>query len=147
MIGSVWDQYSLSSATSAHAIFVSVIGNGEWPTRPLSGEAIPANWIRRSNGVVTNKIYTKRGAMSIIGCSGARLRPCIRARSNMSTELLVTVDEAAKRLGMGRSFLYQLIRRGELPSVRIGGLRRVAAADIEGFVERVREQGGIAVDG
>ncbi len=57
----------------------------------------------------------------------------------MSEVLLLKVSEAARRIGLGRSFTYQLIRRGELRSVKIGGSRRVAVADVEEFVLRLRE--------
>lgn len=31
-----------------------------------------------------------------------------------------TVDKAAKRLGIGRNQAYEAVRRGEIPSVKIG---------------------------
>ena len=58
----------------------------------------------------------------------------------MSNPLLLTVTEAAQRIRLGRSFTYDLIRRGELRSVKIGGARRVLAADLEEFVQRLRDQ-------
>ncbi|MBI5284955.1 MAG: helix-turn-helix domain-containing protein [Chloroflexi bacterium] len=60
--------------------------------------------------------------------------------------MLLTVAEAAQRIRLGRSFTYDLIRRGTLPSVKIGGARRVAVADLEEFVRHLREQsdGGAA---
>lgn len=57
----------------------------------------------------------------------------------MGEKLLLTVDEAAKRMGLGRSFTYDLIRRGALVSLKIGGARRVAIADLEEFVGRLRD--------
>jgi excisionase family DNA binding protein len=32
----------------------------------------------------------------------------------------VTVDEAARRLGLGRNATYEAVRRGEVPAIRIG---------------------------
>jgi len=55
-------------------------------------------------------------------------------------ELLVTVTEAARRLRLGRSATYLLIQRGELPSIKIGGSRRVAVADLHEFVDRLRAE-------
>ncbi len=57
----------------------------------------------------------------------------------MSEVLLLTVTEAAHRIGLGRTVTYDLIRRGELRSLKIGGSRRVAVADVEEFVIRLRE--------
>ena len=41
------------------------------------------------------------------------------------TRLLLTVDEAAERLGIGRTTAWSLVRSGDLESVQIGRLRRV----------------------
>jgi excisionase family DNA binding protein len=56
-------------------------------------------------------------------------------------KLLLTVDEAAQRLGIGRSHAYAYVLSGELESVKIGRSRRVPAAAVEDFIERLRERG------
>ena len=58
----------------------------------------------------------------------------------MNDKMLLTIREAAQRIGLGRTFTYDLIRRGELRSVKIGGARRVAVADLEEFVGRLRSE-------
>ncbi len=58
----------------------------------------------------------------------------------MTDELLVTVREAGRRLGVGRSTTYQLLRQGALPSVLIGSSRRIAVKDLEAFIDRLRER-------
>ena len=50
--------------------------------------------------------------------------------------LLLRPTEAAEALGLGRAKAYQLIRDGELPSVRIGKSVRVPAAQLREWVER-----------
>lgn len=55
--------------------------------------------------------------------------------------LLLTVNEVAERLGLGRTKVYELLGRGEIASVHIGAARRVPASALEAYVERlVREQ-------
>lgn len=54
-------------------------------------------------------------------------------------KLLLTPAEAAQALGIGRSKLYELIRAEVVPSVRIGGCRRVAAVDLAEVVTRLRQ--------
>ena len=54
-----------------------------------------------------------------------------------SDKLLVTVEEAARRLSIGRSHVYERLLRGSLRSVRIGRSRRIAARDLEAFIERL----------
>jgi excisionase family DNA binding protein len=48
--------------------------------------------------------------------------------------VLLTVDEAAERLRVGRSTMYSLIRSGAVDSVKIGSLRRVPAEALPEFV-------------
>jgi len=55
-------------------------------------------------------------------------------------KLLLTIPEAADRLGIGRSKLYELVAEGELGVVRIGRAVRVEAAEIVDFVTRLRQE-------
>jgi excisionase family DNA binding protein len=48
----------------------------------------------------------------------------------MPERVLLTVEEAAERLGIGRTSMFKLIRTGEIESVRIGRLRRVPVSEI-----------------
>lgn len=52
---------------------------------------------------------------------------------------LVKVTVAAGMLGVGRSTVYELIRRGELETVHIGRACRVPTAAIQRFVDRLRD--------
>jgi excisionase family DNA binding protein len=48
---------------------------------------------------------------------------------------VLTPEEVAEVLRLSRSTAYHLIEAGELPSVRIGRLRRVRKADLERWME------------
>ncbi len=50
--------------------------------------------------------------------------------------LLLTVEEAARRLGIGRSLAWRLVRSGELLSVRIGRLVRVPERKLQAWLDR-----------
>lgn len=50
--------------------------------------------------------------------------------------LLLTVEEAARRLGIGRSLAWRLVRSGELPSVRLGRLVRVPERNLQIWLDR-----------
>jgi excisionase family DNA binding protein len=52
--------------------------------------------------------------------------------------LLLTVEEAAKRLRLGRTLVYRLISSGELESVKVGRLRRVPAECLPEYVDTLR---------
>jgi len=62
-------------------------------------------------------------------------------RGSDSTErLLLSPVEAARRLGIGRSTLYELLAAGEVESLHIGRRRLIAAVALVEFVERRRTQ-------
>ncbi|MEU1673813.1 helix-turn-helix domain-containing protein [Streptomyces roseifaciens] len=54
------------------------------------------------------------------------------------TLVLLTVEEAARRLQIGRTVCYRLIRSGELESIDIGRLRRVPADAPAAYLARRR---------
>jgi excisionase family DNA binding protein len=49
--------------------------------------------------------------------------------------LLLRPIECAKATGLGRSYVYDLIRRGEIPSVRIGRSVRVPAHQLRAWID------------
>lgn len=55
--------------------------------------------------------------------------------------LLLTVEETARRLRMGRTLVYRLISSGELESVKVGRLRRVPAECLPEYVAALRRTG------
>ena len=52
-------------------------------------------------------------------------------------QLLVTPEEAARRLSVGRTTIYELMSSGELQSVNIGRCRRVPVSSLSLFVNRL----------
>ncbi|MFI5630616.1 excisionase family DNA-binding protein [Streptomyces sp. NPDC051664] len=57
-----------------------------------------------------------------------------------NTLVLLTVEEAARRLRIGRTVCYRLISSGELESITVGRLRRVPADAVPEFVTRCRKR-------
>lgn len=53
--------------------------------------------------------------------------------------LVVDVPEAGRLLGVSPRSAWRLVRSGEVPSVRIGGSRRVLVADIDRYLADLRE--------
>lgn len=51
--------------------------------------------------------------------------------------LFVSVEEAARSLGIGRTTAWTLVRNGELRSVAIGARRLVAVDDIRAYADRL----------
>lgn len=57
-------------------------------------------------------------------------------------KLLLTVEETAGLIGIGRTKVFELIASGVLESVRIGGARRVPTAAVADYVEGLRAEAG-----
>lgn len=51
--------------------------------------------------------------------------------------VLLTVEEAARQLSIGRSTMYALIKAGHIATVRVGHLRRVPAAALTAYVDQL----------
>lgn len=54
-------------------------------------------------------------------------------------KLLLTPEEAADVLSIGRSKLYTLLATGDVPSVRIGACRRIPLSALVEYVERLTD--------
>lgn len=53
---------------------------------------------------------------------------------------LVDVQKAMTMLGgVGRSYLYELLARGEIEAVKVGRRRMVIVSSIDAFVDRLRQ--------
>jgi excisionase family DNA binding protein len=55
-------------------------------------------------------------------------------------KLLVTPEEAAVILSVGRTRIFELIANGQLPSVRIGASRRIPMGGLEQLVEQLLDE-------
>jgi excisionase family DNA binding protein len=55
-----------------------------------------------------------------------------------SGRMLLTVAEAAERLGIGRSTMYVLIADGQVDTVRVGRLRRIEPEALTAYISRMR---------
>lgn len=54
--------------------------------------------------------------------------------------LLISVEGAAKLLGIGRSAIYQLTMSGDVKSVKVGRRRLVVRASVQEFVDRLADE-------
>jgi excisionase family DNA binding protein len=64
--------------------------------------------------------------------------PRMSLSDNKTVRLLLTVEEAADQLGIGRTLMYALVKDGEVESVHIGRLRRIPADALPRYLERLR---------
>jgi excisionase family DNA binding protein len=51
-----------------------------------------------------------------------------------ATKVLLTIEEAAAMLSLGRTFTYDLVMRNQIMSVKVGRKRRIPAFALQAFV-------------
>jgi excisionase family DNA binding protein len=56
--------------------------------------------------------------------------------------IVLTIEEAAECLGIGRTLMYSLVTAGYVESVRIGRLRRIPADALDQYVAALRAAQG-----
>lgn len=59
-------------------------------------------------------------------------------KEQVGEQLLATIDETARRLGVGRSSIYQLIKDKKLEAVKIGRSVRIPIDSTIALVQRLR---------
>jgi excisionase family DNA binding protein len=60
------------------------------------------------------------------------------ARNLPPLRLLLTVEQAAEQLGIGRTLMYALVKQGTVESVQIGRLRRIPADALPRYLAQLR---------
>jgi excisionase family DNA binding protein len=58
----------------------------------------------------------------------------------MPERALLTVEEAARYLGVGRTLMYQLIKDQEIETVQIHRLRRVPREAVDAYAARIQNK-------
>ncbi len=64
----------------------------------------------------------------------------------MEDEHLLKSEEVAHKLHVSRSFAYLLMKRGEIPTVRIGTAVRVRPEDLQQYISEKASQNGTAIN-
>lgn len=62
-------------------------------------------------------------------------------RSVVVPRIVLTVEQAAESLAIGRTLMYELVGSGAVESVRIGRLRRIPTDAVAEYVTRLRAAG------
>jgi excisionase family DNA binding protein len=111
------------------------------PTQHRVGSHLVANLGRlamaRRTAVHTLELVSQRRSRA----QGRRpeSRQTVDVTLRTSDRMLLTVEEAAERLGVGRSTMYQLIANGLLETVRVGRLRRIEPDALASYIAGLRQ--------
>lgn len=76
--------------------------------------------------------------MHDIRAPGAELQHDIEPPAGADVAIVLSVEQAAAALGIGRSFMYALVGTGAVESIKIGRLRRIPTESLHTFVRSLR---------
>lgn len=54
--------------------------------------------------------------------------------------ITVKIPEARRMTGIGRSKLYELIKAGDIPTIKVGSMTLVSIKGIEGFLKKCGQE-------
>ncbi len=54
--------------------------------------------------------------------------------------LAIGPDEAARMVGLGHSLFWQLLKRGDIPSIKVNNRRLILVSDLERWLLKLRDQ-------
>ena len=61
--------------------------------------------------------------------------------------VLLTVEQAADTIGIGRTTAFALVKSGELKSVKVGRLRRIPLDEIQAYTARLLAEQNPTIEG
>jgi len=130
------DQLAQLLATSQASVIPDPSGRPAVPDQ-MAVFTLPAAWAQNTREL--------RDALALAaGESGAATASASRTASGavapVEDRLVFTVEEAAGLLGISRSFAYEAVQRGEIPSMRIGRRILVPKAALERQLQGTQPQ-------
>ena len=69
-----------------------------------------------------------------------RKRKTANVGQSLESKLLLSVDEVAVSLSLGRSLVYKLVMHGEIPSITVGRMRRIPVTSLQAYVSEQLSQ-------
>jgi excisionase family DNA binding protein len=60
----------------------------------------------------------------------------VSVQEAVPAKVLLTVEEVAEAMGLGRTYVYELVMRREIRSIKLGRKRRIPVTALEEFVAR-----------
>ena len=84
--------------------------------------------VQMSSHTASQQAQTRSGSATELRLEG------LSRHDGAQGTLLMTIAEAARTLSIGRTLMYELVRRGQIASVSIGRVRRIPRTALEAFV-------------
>src|ERR671932_2787863 len=101
--------------------------------------ALAADWIKQ---VIASRIVSRQSmddfSLQVDKTTQGTLYEGVAEPILTQSLRLLSIQQVGEVLGMGRSWVYQQIRSGEMPCVQLGGSIKVRREDLEEYVQKHR---------
>jgi excisionase family DNA binding protein len=111
------------------------LAGGLTEAKTLAYFASELNAIRRECQLNGRAFPLRLEALRLLAVNGGQSRSGFDAELDSGDCLLMTYATAARRLAISDKALRRLTTSGQIPTVKVGGLVRIAEADLQAFVE------------
>ena len=103
---------------------------------------VTAEWLKQclASSIVSQEEVPNISSLEVGETLQGVLYEAISEPAHKRSLQLLSVSEVGELLGMGRSWVYQQIRSGEVPSVQLGGSVKVKREDLEEYIENRRRR-------
>src|ERR671932_1248989 len=100
---------------------------------------LAADWMKQ---VIASRIVSRQSmddfSLHVDKTSQGTLYEGVSEPTSTQNLRLLSIPEVSEVLGMGRSWVYQQIRSGEMPSIQLGGSVKVKREDLQEYIQRHR---------
>ena len=101
--------------------------------------ALAADWMKQ---VIASRIVSRQSmdefSLQVDKTSQGTLYEGVSEPTFTQSLRLLSIPEVSEALGMGRSWVYQQIRSGEISSIQLGGSIKVRREDLQEYIQRHR---------
>ena len=101
--------------------------------------ALAADWMKQ---VIASRIVSRQSmedfSLQVDTATQGTLYEGVSEPTFTQSLRLLSIPEVSEVLGMGRSWVYQQIRSGQMPSVQLGGSIKVRREDLQEYIQKHR---------
>jgi excisionase family DNA binding protein len=119
---------------------IASITIGEDKEKVEASSMVATNWVKQN--LASSILSTEELRGFSVGIEDPLQGPLYEGFSEMSANgrsaQLLSVQEVCEALGMGKSWVYQEIRSGELPSIKLGGSIKVEHSVLQEYLDKRR---------
>lgn len=111
---------------------------------PLSNAEMLADWASEEGFDLGDTRLPEKKASALTKGTKSSDYQRVSGSKDEGNRIALTVEETARRLGIGRSHMYKLLARRDIQAIRLGRSRRIPVLELERFVSEALDEERVA---